>query len=69
MNAYDLYTHYSIEELVEMQQAIMDDPANANLAHAEGTSIYLYTKTARKKMSMIAWAITHHLQDKRKGDS
>jgi hypothetical protein len=65
MNAVRLYERYSVEELTAMQQAIWEDPASRNPAHANGGSIRLYTKAAEKKLAAIAWAITYHIQDRR----
>ena len=59
--AVDLFERYTMRELAEMSQAIMDDPANENPAHANGTSILIYTRKAQRKLDDIAWAITYHL--------
>lgn len=60
MNAISLYSKKTKAELLAMQAAIQDDPANRN-THG----IYIYKPAARKKLDAIAVAITMHLDDER----
>ncbi|AQT06662.1 hypothetical protein [Acetobacter persici] len=60
-----LYQNYSTSELVKMKQEIEAKPENLNPQHLEGTSIYIYTKSARKKLDALSWAISYHLADKK----
>jgi len=50
-------------ELLALQSAIQDDPANW-----ETGGLHIYTKLARKKLDAIAREITHNLAVKRKAD-
>jgi hypothetical protein len=59
------YDKLTMDELQAARQAIEVDPENANPAHANGESIYLYKPSARSKLEAIAWAITHKLMEKR----
>lgn len=65
--AYDLYKRYSSDELVAMDKALRDDPANLTPVGPDGKrgGIYIHNKVTRKKFDDISWAITYHLQDKR----
>ena len=64
MKAYELSKRYNIDRLLEMDKEIKEDPANKN---TDKNSIYLYTKSARKKLDEIGWAIIFILKnDKRK---
>lgn len=56
MDAVTLSNDFSIDELVEKQLAITEDPAN----RLDGFN--LYTRSARKNLSDIAWAITYRMQ-------
>lgn len=53
---------YSLEELDALRRDVESDPASANPDHAQGRSIYLFTKQARKKLDALAWAVTYKLQ-------
>lgn len=53
---------YSLPQLNDLRESIVDDPANANPAHAAGRDIYLYTKAARKKLDALSWAVTYRLK-------
>ncbi|MBS1903498.1 MAG: hypothetical protein JSS75_07340 [Bacteroidetes bacterium] len=53
-----LATHYSIDELVSLNAAILADPAMKN---APGHSPWIYTKDARRMLDNIGHAI-HNLQ-------
>jgi hypothetical protein len=64
-DAVRLYRNLTMPQLTELLQALYADPANANPAHAAGHDIHLYTKSSRRKMDAIAWAITYHLKDKK----
>lgn len=52
------YYKYSMEELLEMQQKIQDNPKNQKKG-----GFYLYTREARKKLDDIAWAITAKIRE------
>jgi hypothetical protein len=58
-------SEYSFAALREMRSAVIGDPANANPAHAAGRDIHLYTKSARKKLDALAWAVTYRLKAQR----
>ena len=60
------YEKYTMEQLVQLDKSMREDPLNKN---TDG-GIYLYNKKTRKKMDEISRAITMHLEDKRiaKGD-
>lgn len=60
MSAVDLYRRHTIEELVEMADAIRRDPES----RAEG-GVELYTPRARQKLNEIGWAIYYHQRDGR----
>ena len=62
--AVNLYRKHSPAELVAMQEAIRNEPANK----MPPRSLYLYVPKARKKLDAIAQAITFHLQDKREAE-
>ena len=55
-----MYRKHTMEELVEMDKALMADPANRN----PPGGLYVYTPKARRKMKAIAEAITYHLADR-----
>lgn len=59
-----LYQNLTMVQLVELQQAIRDDPASACPKYKNG-GLWLFTPAARRKLDAIAWAITHHLSDKK----
>ena len=61
MSAAALYRKHTQTELQVMQTEISNDPVNRN---PEG-GIYMYTRSAQKKLDAIALAITFHLADKR----
>ena len=56
--AYDYNKKYSMQQLLDMQQKIIDDPANKNT----GGGIWIYKKYANKRLDAIAQAITWKLQ-------
>lgn len=62
--AYKLSDH-SFDDLQRLRRSVEDDPASANPDHANGRSIYLYTKSARRKVDALAWAVTIKLQENR----
>lgn len=62
MSALNLYKRNTQAELVAMQEAIRSDPANKL---PPGSSLYIYTPKARKRLNDIAWAIRYHTEDKR----
>lgn len=64
-DAVKLYRNYSISELAQAICEIDADPANANPAHKAGTSLYLTTPAARKRTSVLAYAVFYHQQDKK----
>lgn len=59
--ALKLYKKHTQAELLALQAGIEADPANRN---PQG-SFQIYTERARRQLSDIATAITHHLADKR----
>lgn len=65
-DAAQLSRHLTTEQLIELQQAVQNDPKSANPQHAAGKSIWIYTKAARKKMDAISWAITYHIMERKK---
>lgn len=60
MDAVKLHNKYTIEELTAMGEKIKQDPNN------QQSGFYVYTKSARRKLDSISWAITYHLQDSRR---
>lgn len=71
MNAYGwdavkLSDAYSLEELARLRSMITDDPANADPDHAKGNSIFLYKKSARKKLEALSYAVYYKLEEKKK---
>lgn len=58
-NPCRLADEYTPAELARAALEIHNDPANANPEHAAGRSIYLLSKTARKRADAVAWAIYH----------
>ncbi|MBO9710533.1 MAG: hypothetical protein J7521_20220 [Caulobacter sp.] len=58
-------SEHSFDDLERLRQAIVNDPASANRAHAAGKSIYLHTPAARRKLDAIAWAVTTKLREQR----
>lgn len=64
-NACKMADNMTFEELTAMANRLRDDPANANPQHANGNSIYLYTKATHKRLDAIAWAITYKLKELR----
>jgi len=52
----------SMKELLAIQQAICNDPAQRN---PNPDSIFIYKPSARRRLNDIGWAITQHLQAKR----
>ena len=61
--AIKLYQRYTEQQLIDMRQQLIDDPANA---YVGPKSICLYTEKTYKKIEQIVWAIYHHGQDARK---
>lgn len=64
-DAVRLSTEYEANELSAAIMQLHADPANANPAHAAGTSINLYTKKTDKRTEALAWAIFYIKQAKR----
>lgn len=60
----ELYRNLDLVALNDLREAICADPANTNPAHARG-DIYLYTKSARRKLDALSWAVTYHLMDRK----
>lgn len=56
-DAVALSDAYTANELAEAIQQLHADPANANPAHAAGTSIRLYTKKTDQRTAALAMAI------------
>jgi hypothetical protein len=54
------YKKYSKQELIQLQAELMADPGNK-----ETEGLFLYTKSARKKLAAIVEAIAWHLADER----
>ena len=53
----------SMTELLEMQRAIQNDPANREtIPH----SLHLYRLNARRRLEAIAWAITYKIGKNRR---
>jgi hypothetical protein len=63
-DAVKLSEAYSLDELAQLRDVVTSDPVNANPDHAKGKSIYLYTKSARKKLEAIGYAIYYKLDEK-----
>jgi hypothetical protein len=63
--SFDMYKNLNIEELLALRKKVEEDPKSQNPLHAKG-SIFLYTKAAERKLDAISWAVTYHLQDKKK---
>ena len=59
--AVSLYKRHSKAALLQMQQAISEDPASK----ATGGGLFLHTAPARKKLDEVASAITMHMADDR----
>jgi hypothetical protein len=57
--ATELANHLSLAELVTLRASVTDDPKNQRPSGAN--TIWLYTKSARKKLDAIGWAITYKL--------
>lgn len=53
--AHKLAEH-SLEDLGRLRLAVEQDPASAN---PDRSSIYLYSKAARRKLDALAWAVYH----------
>lgn len=58
----------SFEQINELRLAVVADPASANPAHKAGKSIYLYTKSAMKKLDALAWAVFYKKQEASRGN-
>ncbi len=63
-NSVSLASNLTTEQLLELRKAVESDPKSQNPDHATKGSIWPYTKSARKKLDAISWAITYHLQDR-----
>lgn len=57
-----LFQKYTQAELLEQQERICADPANRN---PPGTSLFIHTPKARKKLDAIREAIAAHQAQKR----
>jgi hypothetical protein len=68
-NAVRLSSNLTMDQLQELRLAVESDPKSKNPQHAAGKSIWIYAPAARKKLDAIAWAITYHLQQKRKSEA
>lgn len=64
-DAVRLADQYAADELAAAIMQLHADPANANPAHAAGTSINLYTKATDKRTDALAWAIYYIKQSRR----
>lgn len=60
-----LLADHSFTDLELLRQIVMRDPKSANPEHAAGKSIFLYTKSARRKLDALAWAVTTKLNAQR----
>ena len=59
------YLNKTMPELLAMQKELQDNPVHKNPGWFIGKSCWIYTKTARKRMENIAWAITYLLKEAR----
>jgi hypothetical protein len=65
--ATDMATNLTMEELVELQQQVQNDPANKHPTRQRGgDTIWLYKKEAQRKLDAIAWAVTYKIEEKRR---
>jgi hypothetical protein len=55
----------SLDELNELRLSVTNDPASRNPDHLAGKSIYIHSKSARRKLDALAWAVTIKLNEKR----
>lgn len=62
-DAVKLSNAYTMEEIAKLRQQVIDDPDNENPEYAKGRCIYLYTKSARKKLDAIAYAVYYKQKD------
>lgn len=58
-SAVKLSDHYTLAELEMIRQEIVTDPANS-----ERGGLYLYTKSARRKLDSLSWAVYYKLLEK-----
>jgi hypothetical protein len=68
-NAVRLADENSLEQLEALRRSIVDDPANANPAHATGRSIFLYAPAAQRKLDALAHAVTMKLAERRRAQA
>lgn len=64
-DAVKLANAYSADELSKMIVNIMEDPENENPDYRAGKSLYIYSKSARKKLDALGLAIYHHKKSKK----
>lgn len=57
----------TFEELNILRESVTNDPNNADPAYSRG-GIYLYKKSARRKLDALAWAVTYKLAERRRND-
>lgn len=57
-----LLSEHSFADLERLRLSIVNDPACAN---PDKKSIYLYSKSARRKLDALGWAVTTKLNEKR----
>jgi len=62
MTATQMAKKFTLDELVAEQEKIMANPLNRE---PEG-QLHIYTSKAQSLLDRIGWAITYHLQEKRK---
>lgn len=65
-DAVKLSDAYSLDELAQLRTIITDDPENADPEHAQGNSIFLYKKSARKKLEALSYAVYYKLEETKK---
>ncbi len=60
-DAVKLSEAYSLEQLEQLRQSVIQNPDNQNPDHKAGKSIFLYTKSARRKLEALGWAVFFRL--------
>lgn len=61
MNSVRLYQRFTMDQLIQKQSSIADNPENVNM---DG-GIALHTPKTRRELAAIAQAIAFHLEDRR----
>jgi len=64
-----LLADHSFADLNRLRLSVENAPDNRNPEHVAGKSIYIYTKSARRKLDALAWAVTTKLNLKRAQDA